>query len=272
MIALDSHPSGRHFLQIPGPEPGARPDPARDQPADDRPPRARVRRRSARRCWPACSRSSSTRHPVVIYPASGTGAWEAALVNVRQPGDTVLMFETGHFATLWQKMAMRLGWSPSSWRMPGIDAQPACRWRGATASRPISSRSACARTRSHAIKAVCVVHNETSTGVTSDIAAVRKAIDAAGHPALLHGRHDLRPRQRRLPPRRVGRRRHHQRLAEGADAAARASASTRCRRRRSRPRKTARLPKAYWAWDEMLEMNRSGYWPVHARRPTCSTA
>jgi hypothetical protein len=108
MLQLDIHPTGRHFLQIPGPEPGARPHPAGHEPAHHRPPRPRVRHagpEGARRH----QQIFKTKHPVAIYPASGTGAWEAALANTLSPGDHVLMYETGHFATLWQKMATRLG-------------------------------------------------------------------------------------------------------------------------------------------------------------------
>src|SRR5438445_10629524 len=114
-----------------------------------------------------------TRAPVVIYPASGTGAWEAALVNTLSPGERVLMFETGHFASLWHKMATKLGLSvdlvPTDWRR-GVD--PA-----AVEARPWEDRE-------HRIKAVCVVHNETSTGVTSRIGAIRKAAHAGRQPAL----------------------------------------------------------------------------------------
>ena len=111
---------------------------------------------------------------VVIYPASGTGAWEAALVNVLQPGDQVLMYETGQFSTLWKNMATKLGFDPifisGDWRT-GVDAN--------------SISDALAPDTGHQIKAVCVVHNDTATGITSDIGAVRGAIDGASHPALL---------------------------------------------------------------------------------------
>ncbi len=111
---------------------------------------------------------------MIIYPASGTGAWEAALVNTLSPGDKVLMVETGHFATLWQKMAKKLA----------IDVEfMAGDWRHGANAGEIGARLAA--DKDHAIKAVCVVHNETSTGVVSNIAAVRKAIDEAKHPALL---------------------------------------------------------------------------------------
>src|SRR5690606_36390183 len=115
---------------------------------------------------------------VVIYPASGTGAWEAALSNTLSPGDRVLMYETGHFATLWNKMALALGLRPEFLGLPGLDG-----WRRGIDAGQIAQRLQA--DTGHEIKAVCVVHNETSTGATSDIAAVRRAIDAAGHPALL---------------------------------------------------------------------------------------
>ena len=115
-----------------------------------------------------------TDHDVVVFPSSGTGAWEAALVNVLSPGDTVLMAETGHFATLWYNLAEQLGLNaellPGSWRR-AVD--------------PVAIERRLKADTGHAIKAVCIVHNETSTGATSDIPAVRAAIDAAGHPALL---------------------------------------------------------------------------------------
>jgi len=114
-----------------------------------------------------------TTGPVIIFPASGTGAWEAALVNTLSPGDQVLMAETGHFATLWREMAERIGVTPEF--LPGD-------WRHGADPDAIQARLSA--DKAHNIKAVCVVHNETSTGVTSRIADVRAAIDAAGHPAL----------------------------------------------------------------------------------------
>ena len=168
--------SGRHFLQIPGPTN-----------VPDRVLRA-IDRATMDHRGPEFGKMGleildglravfQTKQPVVIYPASGTGAWEAALVNTLSPGDRVLMFETGHFASLWNKMAARLGISvdlvPTDWRR-GVD--PAAVEAKLKEDRGQSSKAA--------IKAVCVVHNETSTGATSRIAAIRKAIDAAGHPAL----------------------------------------------------------------------------------------
>jgi alanine-glyoxylate transaminase / serine-glyoxylate transaminase / serine-pyruvate transaminase len=186
---------------------------------------------------------------VVIYPASGTGAWEAALVNTLSPGDRVLMVETGHFATLWQKMAARLGleveFLPSDWRH-GADPEAIEKRLRADADRRI--------------RAVCVVHNETSTGVTSRIGEVRRAIDATGHPALfmvdtisslasIDYRHDewavdvtVAGSQKglMLPPGLS-----FNCISPKALAAA----------------KAARLPKSYWAWDEMIANGKSGYFP-----------
>ena len=165
--------SGRHFLQIPGPTNV----PERILRAIDRPTidhRGPEFGQLGRRVLDGIRQVFGTHNPVVIYPASGTGAWEAALVNTLSPGDRVLMAETGHFATLWQKMAVRLGleseFIPGDWGR-GADAQA------------IGARLA--EDREHRIKAVCVVHNETSTGATSRIPLVRKAIDDARHPALL---------------------------------------------------------------------------------------
>jgi alanine-glyoxylate transaminase/serine-glyoxylate transaminase/serine-pyruvate transaminase len=190
-----------------------------------------------------------TAQPVVIYPASGTGAWEAALVNTLSPGDTVLMAETGHFASLWKRLAERLGLVPEfiagDWRS-GVDAAKVYERLAADPQ--------------HRIRAVCVVHNETSTGVTSDIAAVRRAIDAATHPALLmvdtisslgsvDYRHDAwgvdvtvagSQKGLMLPPG----------LSFNAVSAKAIEASA-----------SARLPRAYWAWDEIIAANATGYWP-----------
>jgi len=201
-----------------------------------------------------------TQHPVAIYPASGTGAWEAALANTMSPGDALLMFETGHFATLWQKMALRLGLQPEFLSVPGTDAATGLPngWRRGVQADLIEQRLRA--DPSHRLKAVCVVHNETSTGATSDIAAVRRAIDVAGHPALLmvdtisglacaDYRHDewgvdvaISGSQKglMLPPGIS-----FNALSPKALATAR----------------TAKLPKAYWAWDEIVQANQGGYWP-----------
>ena len=257
-MKLNQHPSGRHFLQIPGPSPV--PDRilrAISLPTiDHRGPEFGV---LGQKVLAGLQQIFQTRHPVVIYPASGTGAWEAALANVLSPGDALLMFETGHFAALWQKLALRLGLKPEFIGDAGFDsASLPVAWRRGVQADLIAQRLR--DDPGHTIKAVCVVHNETSTGVTSDIAAVRRAIDAAGHPALLlvdsisglasaDYRHDdwgvdvtISGSQKglMLPPG----------LSFNALSPKAIAAS-----------KTATLPKAFWAWDEMLEFNRSGYFP-----------
>ena len=252
MLTLDFHPTGRHFLQIPGPSPV--PDRvlrAMSYPTiDHRGPEFAV---LGLKVLADIKKIFQTRQPVMIYPASGTGAWEAALVNTLSPGDHVLMYETGHFAALWQRLAARLGLKTEVMSYPGTDV-----WRHGVQATLIEERLK-ADTQ-HAIKAVCVVHNETSTGVTSNIAAVRKAIDAAKHPALLlvdtisglgsaDYRHDewgvdvsISGSQKglMLPPG----------ISFNALSAKAIEAS-----------KKATLPKAFWAWDEIIEMNKTGYWP-----------
>src|SRR5438552_10698539 len=175
MLTLDFHPTGHHFLQIPGPSPV--PDRilrAISLPTiDHRGPEFAT---LGKKVIGGLQQVFQTRHPVVVYPASGTGAWEAALANVMSPGDAVLMFETGHFATLWQKMALRLQLAPEFLGLPGLDEATGLplAWRHGVRSEMIEQRLR--DDPGHRIKAVCVVHNETSTGVTSDIAAVRRAI------------------------------------------------------------------------------------------------
>src|SRR5688500_2601736 len=191
----------------------------------------------------------STQGEVVIYPASGTGAWEAALVNSLSGGERVLMAETGHFAALWQKLATRLGLEVEF--LPGD-------WRHGADPEAIEKRLRADKEKR--LKAVCVVHNETSTGVVSRIPEIRKAIDAAGHPALLmvdtisslaslDYRHDewgvdvtVAGSQKglMLPPGLS-----FNCISQKALAAA----------------KTARLPRSYWAWDEMLANGKGGYFP-----------
>jgi len=248
MLTLNTHPSGRHFLQIPGPT--NVPDRvlrAIDQPTiDHRGPEFGALGLAV---LDGVKQVFQTQSSVVIFPSSGTGAWEAALVNTLSPGDRVLMVETGHFASLWRKLAGRLGlevdFLEGDWRHP-VDAAA------------IGARLA--EDTGRAIKAVCVVHNETSTGVTSDIAAVRKAIDLAGHPALLmvdtisslgsiDYRHDewgvdvtVAGSQKglMLPPG----------LAFNAVSAKALAAADQ-----------ARLPRSYWDWREMLASNARGYFP-----------
>ena len=243
-----SYRSGRHFLQIPGPT--NVPDRvlrAINMPTMDHrgPDFAELGHAVLEGLKPVFK----TAQPVVIYPASGTGAWEAALVNTLSPGDRVLMFETGHFASLWQRMATKLGllteFIPTDWR------------RGADAG---VLEAKLREDKAQAIKAVCVVHNETSTGATSRIGLVRKAIDAANHPALLlvdtisslgsiDYRHDewgvdvtVAGSQKglMLPPG----------LSFNAVSEKARTASA-----------TARLPRSYWGWDEMLASNQTGYFP-----------
>jgi alanine-glyoxylate transaminase / serine-glyoxylate transaminase / serine-pyruvate transaminase len=242
------HRAGRHFLQIPGPT--NVPDRvlrAIDMPTmDHRGPEFGA---LGLEVLDGLKHVFQTKQQVVIYPASGTGAWEAALVNTLSPGDKVLMFETGHFATLWQKMATKLGLDPefiaTDWR------------RGAD---PAAVEAKLREDKTHAIKAVCVVHNETSTGVASRIGAIRKAIDAAGHPALfmvdtisslasIDYRHDewgvdvtVAGSQKglMLPPG----------LSFNAiSEKARQSAQS------------SKLPRSYWGWEEMIANNKTGYFP-----------
>ncbi|MBB5443085.1 MULTISPECIES: alanine--glyoxylate aminotransferase family protein [unclassified Paraburkholderia] len=252
MLKLDFHPAGRHFLQIPGPSPV--PDRilrAMSYPTIDH--RGPEFGELGLKVLDGIKKIFKTQQPVVIYPASGTGAWEAALSNTLSPGDHVLMFETGHFATLWQKMAEKLGLKPEFLGLPGIEG-----WRRGVQPQMIEERLR-ADTQ-HAIKAVCVVHNETSTGVTSDIAAVRRAIDAAGHPALLlvdtisglacaDYRHDewgvdvtVSGSQKglMLPPG----------ISFNAISPKAMAAS-----------QHAKLPRSFWDWTEIVDMNKSGYWP-----------
>jgi alanine-glyoxylate transaminase / serine-glyoxylate transaminase / serine-pyruvate transaminase len=240
--------AGRHFLQIPGPTPV--PDRilrAMDMPViDHRGPEFKA---LGLKVLSGIKTIFKTSSPVFIYPSSGTGAWEAALVNTLSPGDTVLMYETGHFATLWKSMASKLGLQPqfiaSDWRS-GVDANA------------IEARLR--EDRAHAIKAVCVVHNETSTGATSRIDEVRRVLNAARHPALLMAdtisslasidyRHDEwgvdvtvggAQKGLMLPPG-LG----FNAVSDKALGAA----------------KAAKLPKSYFAWDDMLAANREGFFP-----------
>ena len=242
------HQPGRHFLQIPGPT--NVPDRvlrAMDMPTIDH--RGPEFGRLGREVLAGLRRVFQTADEVIVFPSSGTGAWEAALVNTLSPGDTVLMSRTGWFATLWEEMATRLGLSPvfleTDWRR-GVD--------------PHAIEATLAKDREHQIKAVCVVHNETSTGCTSRIDEVRRAIDAARHPALLlvdtisslasiDYRHDEwgvdvtvggSQKGLMLPP------------GLGFNAVgpkARAAAAT------------ARMPRSYFDWQAMRGANASGYFP-----------
>jgi alanine-glyoxylate transaminase/serine-glyoxylate transaminase/serine-pyruvate transaminase len=259
MLHLDHHPSGRHFLQIPGPSPV--PDRilrAMSLPTiDHRGPEFGA---LGRDLLSRIRQVFKTQHPVVIYPASGTGAWEAALANTTSPGDQVLMVETGHFASLWAKMAGKLGLQTEVLAYQGDDPEfPAApNWRRGVPADLVEQRLR-ADTAGR-LKAVCVVHNETSTGVTSDIAAVRRAIDAAGHPALLivdsisglasaDYRHDewgvdvtVSGSQKGLM------------LPPGISFNALSPKALQASRQ-------SRMPRSFWAWDEIVEMNAGGYWP-----------
>lgn len=240
--------AGRHFLQIPGPS--NTPDRilrAMDNAVMDHrgPGFAEV----GRKALDGMKSIFRTEHPVVIYPASGTGAWEAALVNTLSPGDRVLMYETGHFATLWKKLAERLGLAPEF-----IQGD----WRSGADPDRIEERLRADLARE--IKAVCVVHNETSTGSVSPIQAVRRAIDAAGHPALLMA--DTISGLASIP---------YEHDAWGVDVAVSGSQKglmlppgisfNALSPKAIAVSKTARLPKSYWAWDEMIAINEKGYFP-----------
>ena len=243
-----SHRAGRHFLQIPGPTnvPG-RILRAIEQPTIDHrgPDFAALTQEVLAGLKPIFG----TAGPVLIYPSSGTGAWEAALVNTLSPGDRVLLAETGHFASLWRRLAERLGLAVET-----LEGD----WRHGADPEAIGARLA--EDRERAIKALCVVHNETSTGVTSRVAEIRRAIDRAGHPALflvdtisslasMDYRHDdwgvdvtVGGSQKglMLPPG----------LGFNAVSEKALKASER-----------AALPRAYWRWDDMLGPNAKGFFP-----------
>jgi alanine-glyoxylate transaminase/serine-glyoxylate transaminase/serine-pyruvate transaminase len=249
MAYFQSSPTaGRHFLQIPGPT--NVPDRvlrAMDNPTMDH--RGPDFGRFGAQLLEKLRTVFKTEGPVVIYPASGTGAWEAALVNTLSPGDRVLMCETGWFASLWREMAERLQLKPefiaTDWR------------RGADVA---GIEAALREDKAHGIKAVCVVHNETSTGCASRIEEVRRAIDAAGHPALLlvdtisslgsiDYRHDewgvdvtVAGSQKglMLPPG----------LSFNAVSPKALKAT-----------ETAKLPRSFWDWHPMLKANETGYFP-----------
>jgi alanine-glyoxylate transaminase/serine-glyoxylate transaminase/serine-pyruvate transaminase len=259
MLDLDFHPSGRHFLQIPGPSPV--PDRilrALSLPTiDHRGPEFGA---LGRKVLADIRKVFKTRHPVVIYPASGTGAWEAALVNTLSPGDAVLMVETGHFASLWIRMAARLGLAIEVLAAPGGDAllPEAPHWRRGVPADLVEARLR--RDGEKKIKAVCVVHNETSTGALSNIAAVRKAIDAAAHPALLLvdsisglASADLRHDEWGIDVT-IGGSQKGLMLPPGIGFNAISP-------RAIEASKQAKLPRAFWGWDEIVAMNVDGYWP-----------
>src|SRR5215467_4962557 len=248
MAQNSARQAGRHFLQIPGPSPV--PDRilrAMDTPVIDH--RGPEFAKLARRCLDGIKTIFKTTNPVIIYTATGTGAWEGALVNTLSPGDKVLMVETGQFATQWKNMAQKLGLVPefikTDWR---IGADPAV----------IEARLK--EDKKHEIKAVCVLLNETATGCLSPIAEIRKAIDRAGHPALFmvdtisslastDYRHDEwgvdvtvggAQKGLMLPPG----------MSFNAVSNKALDAA-----------KTAKLPKSFWSWEDMLATNKQDYFP-----------
>jgi alanine-glyoxylate transaminase/serine-glyoxylate transaminase/serine-pyruvate transaminase len=248
MSQNSSRTAGRHFLQIPGPTPV--PDRilrAMDMPVIDH--RGPEFGKLGRRVLDGIKTIFKCAGPVIVYPASGTGAWEAALTNALSPGDKVLMVETGHFANLWKAMAVKIGVEPEF---------IASDWRSGADPKKIEVRLRDDKTRE--IKAVCVVHNETSTGCVTLIDEVRRAIDAAGHPALLMvdtisslGSIDYRHDEWGVDVT-VGGSQKGLMLPPGlsfnalSDKAIAAS-------------KNAKLPKSYWGWDEMLASNKNGFFP-----------
>ena len=244
----NTYAAGPHFLQIPGPSnvPGRILRAISEPTIDHRGPEFG---RVSREVLEGVKQVFKCKGPVIIYPSSGTGAWEAALTNTLTPGDKVLMFETGHFATLWREMASKLG----------IDAEfVEGDWRhGAD---PDLVEAKLSEDREHKIKAVCVVHNETSTGVTSRIGEVRKAMDRAKHPALLlvdtisslasvDYRHDewgvdvtvsCSQKGLMLPP------------GLGFNAVSEKALKI---------AEKGGYPRSYWRWDAMLGPNKTGYFP-----------
>jgi alanine-glyoxylate transaminase/serine-glyoxylate transaminase/serine-pyruvate transaminase len=240
--------SGRHFLQIPGPT--NVPDRvlrAIAMPVIDH--RGPEFADLGKEIVAGMKRVFQTKETVVVYPSSGTGAWEAALSNTLSPGDAVLMFETGHFATLWRQMAERLGlqveFVPGDWRR-GVD--------------PERVEEMLAADQAHRVKAVCIVHNETSTGVASRVPAVRAAIDRARHPALfmvdtisslasIDYRHDEwgvdvtvggSQKGLMLPP------------GLGFNAVSKKALAA---------AEAATLPRSYWDWEAMRDTGRTGFFP-----------
>jgi alanine-glyoxylate transaminase/serine-glyoxylate transaminase/serine-pyruvate transaminase len=243
-----SHPSGRHFLQIPGPtNVPERVLRAMARPTIDH--RGPEFARLGLELLEAVKEVFKTTGKVIIFPSSGSGAWEAALVNTLSPGDKVLMFETGQFATLWCAMARDLGldveFVPGDWRH-GAD--------------PADAERILTEDRAHTIKAVGVVHNETSTGVASRIGEIRKAMDRAGHPALLFvdsisslGSIDYRHDEWGIDVT-VGGSQKGLMLPPGISFNAISEKALAAN-------KTARMPRSYWDWEGMLTPNKQGFFP-----------
>ena len=243
-----TYKSGRHFLQIPGPTNCPLPVLAAiAKPTIDH--RGPEFGELGRTVLSQIRTIFKTEQPVIIYPSSGTGAWEAALVNTLSPGDRVLMAETGWFATLWKKMATKLDLEPEF-----IEGD----WRSGVDARRVAERLA--KDRQHKIKAVAVVHNETSTGVTSDISAVRGAIDQEKHPALLFvdtisslGSIDYRHDEWGVDVT-VGGSQKGLMLPPGLSFNA-------ISKRAQNANKASRFPRSFWDWNDMLAANKDGYFP-----------
>ena len=248
MASNSSRAAGRHFLQIPGPTP--MPDRvmrAMDMPIIDH--RGPEFARLTRRVLDGIKTIFKTANPVVIYPSSGTGAWEASLVNALSPGDHVLMYETGQFGALWKNMAAKLGLVPifieSDWR---------------TGAKADVIEAKLREDKEHKIKAVCVLHNETSTGCVSHPAEIRKAIDAAKHPALLMvdtisslASMDYRHDEWGIDVT-VGGAQKGLMLPPGMSFNAVSDKALKIA-------KTAKLPKSFWSWEEHISTNKKDYFP-----------
>ncbi len=248
MVTNAPRVAGRHFLQIPGPTPV----PDRILQAISRPVidhRGPEFQKLGHRVLDGIKTIFKTTGPVIIYPSSGTGAWEAAMTNTLSPGDKVLMFETGQFATLWKSMAERIGLKPdfiaSDWRT-GADAA--------------SIGARLAEDRNHEIKAVCVCHSETSTGCVSPIDEIRRAMDAANHPALLMvdtisslASIDYRHEEWRVDVT-VGGSQKGLMLPPGLSFTAISAKALKAFQ-------TSKLPHGYWDWKEMLANNERGFFP-----------
>ncbi len=247
-MPIESRPAGRHFLQIPGPTP----IPERilnamsRQMLDHRGPQFQE---FATRLLASLKALFKTSNPVMAFPSSGTGAWEASLVNTLSPGDRILVVETGQFAVLWRNMAAKLGLNPE---VLAID------WHSGVDADALEARLK--QDTGHDIKAVCVVHNETSTGARTWIEEIRKAMDAARHPALLMvdavsslGVMD------------------YQHDEWGVDVAVAGSQKglmmppglslTAVSEKALAASKSAKLPRSYFSWDDMLAMNANGFFP-----------
>ncbi|MDN5843414.1 MAG: aminotransferase class V-fold PLP-dependent enzyme [Alcaligenaceae bacterium] len=249
MLRLNAHPSGRHFLQIPGPT--NVPDRvlrSMDYATIDH--RGPEFGELGAAVLAGMKKIFKTGSHVVIYPASGTGAWEAALVNTLSENDLVLMAETGHFATLWKSMAEHLGlrveFLPGDWRR---------------AADPDAIQARLREDKNHEIKAVCIVHNETATGVTSDISSVRSAIDGASHPALLMvdtisslGSIDYRHDEWGVDVTVAG-------SQKGLMLPPGLSFNAVSEKALDASRKEGGLRRSYWDWHAMIASNATGYFP-----------